>query len=104
MPRRKRVTLGQMIVSGGWRETRQALRYVSRYGLACQALGHPPTIEEYRQFHGLSQAQAYRDQQSWRKCVPGFTVLEVVSSEALASRGLTEEEREDLIARELSGG
>lgn len=102
MPRRKKVTAGEMILRGGLIAFRGALRYASRFGLASEALGHPPTIKEYQEFHGLSQAQAYKDWQAWRKCVPGYGVLEVVSDEALAARGLTESDREDVIARELS--
>lgn len=96
------MTLGQMVMRGGWRTARQALRYASRFGLAAEALGHPPTISEYREFHGLSQAQAYRDLQAWKRCVPGYTVLEVVSDEALAQRGLKEGDREEAIAEWLA--
>jgi len=103
MPRRKKVTVGQMVVNGGWRSTRQALRYASRFGTACEILGHPPTIEEYQDVHGLSRAQAFRDQKAWRTCVPGYSVLEVVSDDALRQRGLSPEDREELIARELAG-
>lgn len=80
------------------------MRYASRFGLACEALGHAPTIKEYQEFHGLKHAQAYRDWRAWRKCVPGYGVLEVVSDEALKARGLSEIDREDAIARELAGG
>jgi len=100
--RRPKVTLGEMIVRGGWRNTRIALRYASRLGAAAEILGHVPTPEEYAEVHGLSRAQAFRDQASWRKCVPGFTVLEVVSDDALRARGLSESDREDLIAKELA--
>lgn len=96
------MTLGQMVARGGWRNARVALRYASRFGLATEALGHAPSVQEYQDFHGLSQAQAYRDLQAWKKCVPGFGVLEVVSDEALAARGLKEEDREDAIARWLA--
>jgi hypothetical protein len=99
---RKKVTVGAMIQAGGLLSFRRALRFASRYGLACEALGHPPTIAEYQEFHGLARAQAYRDFQSWKKCVPGYSVLEVVSDEALKLRGLSESDREDAIARELA--
>jgi len=98
------VTPTEMILQGGLRNFRSALRYASRFGEACGALGHPPTVKEYQEFHGLKPAQAYRDRQSWNKCVPGYSVLEVVSTEALEFRGLTELDREDFIARELAGG
>jgi len=101
-PRKKRVTLGQMIVAGGFHDTRVALRYASRFGLACEILGHAPTIEEYQEVHGLSRAQAYKDWKAWKRCVGGYSVLEVVSTEALEARGLTEADREDAIARELA--
>lgn len=102
MPRRKKVTVGEMIVRGGLRNFRGALRYASRFGLACEALGHAPTIKEYQEFHGLAQAQAYKDWAAWKKCVPGYGVLEVVSDEALVARGLSEVDREDAIARWLA--
>lgn len=101
-PRRKKVTLGQMIRAGGWLNTRTALRYASRLGEACEGLGHVPTPEEYADFHSLSRAQAFRDQRAWRKCVPGYSVFEVVSSEALSARGLSEADREGIIAAELT--
>lgn len=102
--RRKKVTANEMIVRGGFRNFRSALRFAARHGEACAGLGHVPTIKEYEEFHGLSRAQAYRDWQAWRKCVPGFSVLEVVSDEALQYRGLSEEDREDAIARWLAEG
>ncbi len=100
--RRRKVTVSEMLVRGGYRNFRAALRYASRVGQACEALGHAPDIKEYQEFHGLSQAQAYRDWRGWKKCVPGFSVLEVVSTEALRERGLSEEDREDAIARDLA--
>lgn len=102
MGRRKKVTLAEMIRAGGWANTRIALRYASRFGMACESLGRVPSAEEYAEFHGLSRAQGFRDQKAWRKCVPGYSVLEVVSSEALSARGLSEEDREGVIAVELS--
>lgn len=96
---KKKVTAASMILNGGVRNFRFALRYASRFGTAAEALGHAPSIVEYREFHALSQAQAYRDWKAWKLCVPEFGVLEVVSDEALAARGLSEEDREDQIAR-----
>jgi len=103
MPRKKRVSLGEMVIRGGFHSTRVALRYASRFGLACEILGHPPTIEEYQEIHGLSRSQAYKDWKAWRRCVGEYSVLEVVSDEALMSRGLSDVDREDLIAQELAG-
>lgn len=103
-PRRRKVTAAEMIVRGGLRNFRSALRYASRFGEACGGLGHPPSIEEYQDFHALSRAQAYRDWQAWKRCVPEYGVLEVVSASALEYRGLSEADREDYIARELAGG
>ena len=101
-PRTKKPTLAQMVVNGGWRNVRQALRYASRYGLACEVLGHAPTIAEYQRVHGLSVAQSYRDWKAWKACCGDVSVLEAVSDEALRSRGLSEADREDAIARWLS--
>ena len=98
-PRRVKPRLGQMVVRGGWRSARLALRYASRYGLACEALGHPPTIKEYQGFHGVSQAQAYKEWKAWKVCVGEVSVLEAVSDEALSLRGLSEADREDALAR-----
>lgn len=102
-PRRRKVSLGRMIVAGGWHSTRVALRYASRYGLACEALGHAPSIAEYQEFHGLSRAQAYKDWKAWKSCVgEDLSVLDVVSDKALGIRGLSEADREDAIARWLA--
>jgi hypothetical protein len=91
-----------MIVRGGLRNFQGALRFAARHGEACGGLGHAPTIKEYQEFHGLSQAQAYRDWQAWKRCVPGLSVYEVVSDEALEEKGLSEADREDAIARWLA--
>lgn len=101
-PRKKKPTLGAMIVAGGWHDTRVALRYASRYGLACEGLGHAPSIDEYASFHRLSRAQAYKDWKAWKRCVGDVSPLEVVSDEALAQRGMSESDREDAIARWLA--
>jgi hypothetical protein len=98
MARTKRVTAGEMIVSGGLLNFTRAVRHASRYGLAAEALGHLPDLDEYREFIGISRAQAFREQQAWRRCVGDLGVLDVVSEEALASRGFTEQEREEAIA------
>jgi len=101
--RRKKITANRMILNGGYRNFRAALRYASRVGQFCGAHGYPPTVKQYQDFHGLSQAQAYRDAQAWKRCVPDYSVLEVVSTEALKYRGMSEEDREDVIARDLAG-
>ena len=101
-PRKKRLTVAEMIRRGGVINFRGALRYASRYGLAAEGLKHPPSIKEYQEFNGLSQAQAYRDWKAWKACVGEYSVLEVVSDEALHSRGLSESDREDAIARWLA--
>lgn len=105
---RKKVTASSMILRGGLMNFRRSLRFASRYGLAVDALhdelGRLPTLSEYQDFMGLSRAQAFREQQAWRKCVgPDLGVLDVLSAEALANKGVTEDEREDAIARWLSG-
>lgn len=101
---RKKITANRMILNGGYRNFRAALRYASRVGQYCGVYGKSPSVKEYQEFHGLSQAQAYRDLQSWKRCVPEYSVLEVVSTKALADRGLSEDDREELIARQLADG
>jgi hypothetical protein len=104
MPRKKRPTLSGMVIAGGWRNARVALRYASRYGLAAEALGHAPSIKEYQSFNGLSQAQAYKDWKAWKACVGDVSVLDAVSDDALRLRGLSEEDREEAVARWFADG
>lgn len=103
-PRRAKLTANEMIRNGGLLNFRRSLRHASRYGQACDLASRLLTIEEYGEFVGLSRSQAFREQAAWRACCGRLSVVEVVSSEALEIRGFTEEQREDVIARELAGG
>lgn len=103
MPRRKRITANEMIRSGGLLNFRRAVRHAARYGKACGEAGRLLGVEEYAEWVGLSRSQAFREQAAWRACCGDYSVVEVVSTEALASKGFTEEQREELIARELAG-
>ena len=102
MPRRKRMTASQMILNGGLLNFRHAVRHAARYGSACSAEGRLLTLAEYQEVTGLSRAQAFREQKAWRACCGSLSVLEVVSEEALRDKGFTEDEREEVIARELA--
>jgi hypothetical protein len=93
-----------MILNGGLVNFRRAIRHAARYGAACSAGPRLLTVKEYIAASGLSQAQAYRELAAWRACCGDLTVLEVVSSDALVAKGFTEEEREEVIGRELAGG
>lgn len=104
MARRARITANEMIRKGGLLNFRRALRHASRYGMACEAAGRLLTLDEYRDVAGLSRSQAFREQAAWRACCGDLSVVEVVSMDALASRGFSEEDREDWIARQLTGG
>jgi hypothetical protein len=104
MPRRRKLTVGQMIEAGGWLNFRRAVRHASRYGRLCREAGRLLDTEEYAAASGLSRAQAYREKQAWRACCGDLTVLEVVSTEALEAKGFTDAEREDVIARSLAAG
>ncbi len=104
LPERVRISTNEMIRNGGLFNFRRAVRFAARYGQACDLAGRLLTIEEYGEFVGLSRSQAFREQASWRACCGKVSVLEVVSAEALRSRGFSEAEREEAIARELAGG
>jgi hypothetical protein len=99
---RKKLTANEMIRRGGLLNFRRALRHASRYGQACDMAGKLLTLDEYRDFVGLSRAQAFREQAAWRACCGSLAVFEVVSTDALSKRGFSEEQREDVIARELA--
>jgi hypothetical protein len=102
MVRRKRLTANEMIRAGGFRNFRTALRHAARYGQACELEGKFLTLMEYQEFTGLGRAQVFREQAAWRACCGKVSVGEVVSSEALTRRGLTEADREAFIAEELA--
>jgi hypothetical protein len=104
MPRRKRMTAAQMLLSGGYLNFRRAVRHAARYGAACSVEGHLLTLDEYWALTGLSRSQAFREQAAWRACCGSLSVLEVVSESALAEKGFTEQEREEVIVRQLAGG
>lgn len=99
---RKKMTAHRMILNGGVLNFRRAIRHAARFGAACSMEGRLLTLVEYQDVTGLSRAQAYREQQAWRACCGELSVLEVVSEEALRQKGFTEEEREEVIARELA--
>lgn len=101
---RRKMTAHRMILSGGFLNFRRAVRHAARYGSACAVAGRPLTLAEYWDVTGLSRAQAFREQQAWRACCGDLSVLEVVSEKALRSKGFSEAQREEVIARELSSG
>jgi hypothetical protein len=101
--RRKKVTAHSMILSGGVLNFRRAVRHAARFGAACSEAGRLLTFAEYVDRGWVSRAQAYKDLAAWRACCGELSVLDVVSSDALDSRGFTEEEREEVIARQLAG-
>jgi hypothetical protein len=94
----------EMIVKGGFLNFNRAVRFAARYGAECRKAGDVLTITEYAKAVGMTRAHCYREQQAWRKCVGNFTVQEILSEEALAGKGLTEDQREAAIARELLQG
>lgn len=107
MARTRKITAYEMILNGGLVNFRRAVRHAARYGTACSALreelGRLPTLQEYWEFEGLSRAQAFREQQAWQRCVgKELSVLDVVSEDALAAKGFSEEQREDAIAAWLA--
>lgn len=101
-PKRKTVTAGSMIRRGGMTNFVRAVRFAARYGEAVDALGSLCTLEQYREFRGMSQAQAYKEQVAWRRCVPDRSVVEVLSEVSLKEKGLTEDDRIAAIADWLS--
>lgn len=103
MAEKAKVTAAEMVRNGGLTNFRRAVRFAARYGQATSALapklGRAPTINEYRDWYGMSEAQAFKEQAAWRRCMgDGRTVLDVVSEEAWAKKGLTEEQRAESIA------
>ena len=102
VPKRKKITAGSMIRRGGMTNFARAIRFAARYGEAVDALGSLCTLQEYRDFRGMSEAQMWRELRAWRACVPDYTILEVLSEMALKKKGLTEEDRIAAIADWLS--
>jgi hypothetical protein len=101
----QRVTAGSMIANGGLTNFVRAVRFAARYSEACDGLGKLCSLDEYREFRGMSQAQAYREQRAWRRCVgKDLTVLDVISKAALRQKGWTEDERVEALGRWLSRG
>lgn len=96
-----RLTAGGMILRGGYLNFRRAVRHAARYSAACDQ-ARPRrllSVAEYQEATGMSRAQCFREQQAWRACCGEVTVLEAVSGAALAKKGWTEQEREEVIAR-----
>jgi hypothetical protein len=99
VPVRKGNTAAEMIKQGGWYNFRSCLKFVSRYAKACDELGHLITVGEYRNWSGVSRAQAYKDLAAWRACMGDVSVLEVLPEGGKwLARGWTEEQRRDAIA------
>lgn len=98
---RRGPSAAEMIVNGGFLNFNRAVRFAARYGAECRKAGDVLTITEYAKAVGLSREHCYREQQAWRRCVGNVNVMEVISEEALASKGLTEDQRDAAIARYL---
>ncbi len=60
-----------LITTVGVRETVYVLDVVASWGIARRKIGHSPTVDEYRDFWGLSSSQAYRHQARFREAFSG---------------------------------
>ena len=107
---RRGPTRAEMIAAGGWINFARAVRFAARYGAACRdaadAAGRPVllTMQEYADAVGMNKSQAFREQQSWRKCCGNVSIFEVLSEQVLADHGYSEDERQVRIAEELMAG
>lgn len=104
MAQRKKMTASRMILNGGVLNFRRAIRHAARFGAECRAADPPRllTMPEYIEASGMSRAGAYKALTAWKACCGDLSVLDVVSLEALQSSGFTDDEREEVIARELA--
>ena len=48
----------------------RVLAFILCWGIAEEALGHPPTVEEYADWWKESRSTAYREQARFRECFP----------------------------------
>jgi len=101
---RRGPTAVEMIVNGGFLNFNRAVRFAARYGAECRKAGDVLTITEYAKKVGMTREHCYREQRAWRQCVGNLNVMEVINEEALAAKGLTEDQREAAIARQLMLG
>lgn len=96
-------SIAEIIIRAGYLNLRRSVRYAAKHSKYSTEAGHLLNLREYMEASGLSPAQAFREQQAWRKCFGDDTLLEVVHREAIASKGWTEEEREAAILRWFDG-
>lgn len=102
MTSRRGPSAAQMIEAGGMTNFARAIRFASRYSLACKKAGKGPlTMQEYIKWSGISRAHAYKEQVAWRACVGESNILEVLAHEAVVKAGWTEDQREAAIVRWL---
>jgi hypothetical protein len=97
-------SVAEIIIRSGFLNLRRSVKYAAKYSKACDKAGRLLTLQEYWEATGLSRAQAYREQDAWRKCFGDDTLLEVVTKEAIRSKGWSLQEREAAILRWFDGG
>lgn len=51
----------------------RVLAFILCWGIAEEALGHPPTVEEYADWWKESRSTAFREQARFRECFPQET-------------------------------
>ena len=84
MAKRKPTTWLELAVStGGFRHGIKAMRWALMWGVAREALGQEPSVEEVGDYWHSSRRTAFRDQAAFRKAFPSFeTPAPMFESEA----------------------
>jgi hypothetical protein len=72
------------IARGGIVKGARAQAFIAQWTIASQAVGHPITLEEYRDWWRMSHGTAYREQARFREVFPGMTTPQPIADLAIA--------------------
>src|SRR5437764_14606153 len=65
-PSLAKIIIGRVVLMKGGR----VLAFILAWSVAEEALGYPPTLEEYAEWWNESRATAFREQARFRECFP----------------------------------
>jgi|SRR5215216_1110212 hypothetical protein len=114
--RSQRPSLQQLAASNvGQIAGAKVVAFIVQWGIACEALGHPLTLEEYADWWHASRSTVFREQARFREAFPGETtpqrlvdLLKQEEGETWFKRGVSGCARTalkgDAIIEALSGG
>jgi hypothetical protein len=69
---------------GGVMKGARVQSFICQWTMASSSLGHPITLEEYREWWNMSHGTAYREQARFRELFPEFATPQPIADAAIA--------------------